>query len=147
MSNRAYKNIMYDSFINKPQVENVMFNKNLCEKIERKDCKKNLGRSIFFIITEWLLSKNTRLKSIYLYGKITKVTPKALEINFSIYIPLSQIRDIYVYVGRKKNQLLLKDYITIDNTKQYKPKKTKKKEQTSLKDYVIENGQFEQTKQ
>lgn len=109
---REYLNIQFKSFINaKPQPDKIIFNPKLCYKLPNNynELKYIEGKNIFFTCPDWI-TEQKGLKSIYIYGKVTQVRPKSIQINFTEFFPISQISDIYVYVGSKKQQFLLKDF-------------------------------------
>ena len=109
MNIKRHKNIKNDSFIKKPQPDYIYFNEKLCRKKTMSEIDDCLGYSVFFQISQWL-AQQKNFNTVYLYGKVTDIKEKALQINFSTWFPKSQITNIYKYVGMKNQQMLLKDW-------------------------------------
>jgi len=105
----SYEIEMYQNVINplfkKAQIDKVMFSKQFSKKIE-EITDDLLNKRIFFKITFWLVRKNN-FQTNRFYGKITKITEKAIKINNYLWFPKSQITEIYLYKPTFKHKTLL----------------------------------------
>ena len=112
---KTYTSLKNESFINRTQPDKVILNTNMCERIILKtmDLRDLLGETIFFSIPEWL-RKEKEKKSVFLTGKITKISKSKLSIqlNFSDenWFPISQMTNVYLYKPKKPRQMLLTEY-------------------------------------
>ena len=91
----------------KAQIKDVYF----CRKyaIELMDLRLINGlefKFIFFIIPKWLMEA-TNHYTTKLYGRITKVSPKGIQINFSEWFPKSQIIKVF-YLKETEQTTLIK---------------------------------------
>ena len=110
----TYHNLVNDSFFKRPQIDSIILDRKKCLKINitYETLRNYLGSRIFFTITQFI-AKEKNLKSVYCFGKITEVKPKAIQLNLSHnnWIPISQIKEILVYKEDKK--LLLTDFTEV----------------------------------
>lgn len=111
-----YYNIKMNGF-KKPQLEKIVLNKRFVSKITKEEIKNHLNYRVFVKIPSWLATAN-KLKSNQIYGKITKITPKAIQLNYSnLFIPISQIQEIYIRRNTPvQEQTLLTQYEEIKPT-------------------------------
>jgi len=89
-----YENVQIPN-TKKAQVKEVYFNRKYA--IELKDLRLINAlefKFIFFHIPKWLMEA-TNFNSTKLYGKITKVSNKGIQINFSQWFPKSQILKVF----------------------------------------------------
>ena len=99
-----YKNIQLKGIV-KPQVSNVAFVKDVTIELNISDLKNNIGNNIYFIIPRWLAEKK-HFSSCKLYGKITAVSPRGIQISYAEWFPISQLRKIHKYTGGKQTNIL-----------------------------------------
>lgn len=95
MQTNEYQNIKMEG-LNKPQLETIVLNPRFVDKIKVEDIKDYHGHRVFIKIPEWLRKANN-LTSFQIYGRITKITDKAIMLNYSnMFIPISQIQEVLV---------------------------------------------------
>ena len=100
-----YENIKIPN-IKKAQVKEVYFSKKLA--LELKDMRLLNAlefKFIFFKIPKWL-AEVTNHNSTKLYGKITKISPKGIQINYSEWFPISQISQIFYLKETEQTNLI-----------------------------------------
>lgn len=110
MIQNEYQNIKM-SGLNKPQLETIVLNPRFVDKISKDDIRNYQGFRAFIKIPSWLAEANN-LKSFKIYGRITKITEKAIMLNYSdFFIPISQIQEILIHRNQpRQNQTLLTQY-------------------------------------
>lgn len=103
--------------LKKPQLDKIVLNKRFVDTINREEIKNYLNFRAFIKIPSWLAQSN-ELKSNQIYGRITKITPKAIQLNYSyFFIPISQIQEIHIRRNTLKHeQTLLTQYEEIAPT-------------------------------
>jgi len=111
-----YHNIKMNG-LKKPQLEKIILNKRYVDKITKEEIKNHLNYRVFIKIPSWLATVNN-LKSNQIYGRITKITPKAIQLNYAdFYVPISQIQKIYIRRNAPvQEQTLLTQYEEIKPT-------------------------------
>lgn len=110
MKTNEYHNIKM-SGLNKPQLETIMLNPRFVDKIPIEEIKDYQGYRAFIKLPSWLAKANN-LKSFKVYGRITKITPKAIQLNYAdFFIPISQIQEILIHRNYpRQHQTLLTQY-------------------------------------
>jgi len=95
MTLNEYQNIKM-SGLNKPQLETIVLNPKFVDKIPVDKIREYQGYRAFIKIPSWLATANN-LKSFKIYGRITKITEKAIVLNYAdFFIPISQITEVNV---------------------------------------------------
>jgi hypothetical protein len=96
-----YQNIKLKK-VKRQQIEFVLFNEKLVKEITMKDLK--MYDFIFFKVSDFLYGVKDGLKTTNIYGRITEIREKAIQINYTEWFPKSQIRNIY----KKKEKIQTK---------------------------------------
>jgi len=116
MKSQEYQNIKMEG-LNKPQLETIVLNPRFVDKIEVEEIRDYQNSRVFIKIPSWLAKANN-LKSFKIYGRITKITEKAIMLNYSnFFIPISQIQEVLIHRNQpRQQQTLLTSYEEIAPT-------------------------------
>jgi len=79
--------------VKRPQLDFITFNKNLVKEIKINELEEY--QYIFFRVTQFLYDNKNELKSRNVYGRVTEIRPKAIQINYTSWFPKSQINEVY----------------------------------------------------
>jgi hypothetical protein len=88
--------------VKRQQIDFVVFNRRLVKKISID--KITMFDYIFFRITGFLYERKEGMKSRNVYGRITDIREKAIQINYTSWFPKSQITEIF----KRKERIQLK---------------------------------------
>ena len=75
------------------QLDYIAFNKSLVKEIKINDVRE--FDYIFFRVTNFLYENKEGLTSRNIYGRVTDIRHKAIQINYTSWFPKSQITVIY----------------------------------------------------
>ena len=79
--------------VKRKQLDFINFNRKLVKEINLDEVKE--FDYIFFRITNFLYEVKEGITSRNIYGRVTDVRAKAIQINYTSWFPKSQINEVY----------------------------------------------------
>jgi len=91
--------------VKKPQVKEVIFYSKLAKELDKEEIRDLKDKFVFVILPRWLV-KEKGFSSCRLYGRVTRVSRKGFQLNFSEWFPISQIKHLFIHQKSKQSDML-----------------------------------------
>jgi len=100
----TYSNIKLPS-VKKKQLEKIIFNTKLV--FERKISEIEMYDYVFVVVTQYIYEQSDKIPSTKIYGRVTDIRERAIQLNYTLWLPKSQINKMYVKKPLKQTTLLM----------------------------------------